>query len=94
MTATGDPHHLWVVVMYRLVFFIAQVEPDLAQTATQPRESIMVFIYLHISAMFLAVALSVGSELVLQRVAASQAAGRKKFSREPRRIKVTCRRRN
>ena len=77
MPATDNPHHLWVVVMYCLGCFVAQVAPDLAQTATQPREPIVVFIYLHISVMFLAVALSVGLELVLQRVAASQAVGGK-----------------
>jgi hypothetical protein len=50
---------------------LARFSADSNKT-TQSGEAIMVFIYLHIFAMFLAVALSVGSEVVLHQVAATE----------------------
>jgi uncharacterized membrane protein len=72
IVAARDPHVLWVVVVYRPVCFIARIKPNLARPSAQPKRVNMIFIYLHIFAMFLAVALSVGSELVLHRVAATE----------------------
>ncbi len=73
-----DPHVLWVVVMSGLSF-IKRRRLNRLRDSTQPilpEEAHLslgtIFIFLHILTMFIAVALTVGSEQLLRRVAATE----------------------